>query len=492
MPFSHSKGSLWACLLFPSLPLDVFARAQSSDAQRPFVVGSGGHYPRVVAANRAARDAGIRDDQLVSGALALAPDLALRDRNVEAESRALAQLATWTLTFTPMACLAPPNAVVAEIGTSLRLFGGLPRLVARLAGGTHAMGYANRLGIAPTPGAALLLARAGITQPVDDRVRLPQALGPLPLALLDLPDGIRDTLREAGVTTFAQAAALPRDGLARRFGHAIVERIDHALGHAPDPRASFVPPPVFGGRLELPAPAHDVESLAFGVQRLVRDLADWLNARGLGAVRLTLVLDHERYLRQRGVPATEVPFALGAPTRTPSHLMGVLRERLSRVTLPASVEAMVLRSDETARLAGRNLGLLPGDDADRVEVPLVDRLRARLGEDALIRLAPHADHRPELATAEASAKSAKSMPLPDAPRPVWLLSEPQPLASIMESRPWVLRDGPERIESGWWDGADIRRDYFVADTHDGATAWIYRDHRYGVEDGEWFLHGLFA
>jgi protein ImuB len=62
----------------------------------------------------------------------------------------------------------------------------------------------------------------------------------------------------------------------------------------------------------------------------------------------------------------------------------------------------------------------------------------------------------------------------------------------METRPWVLRDGPERIESGWWDGADIRRDYFVADTHEGATAWIYRDHRYGVEDGEWFLHGLFA
>ena len=168
------KHALWACLLFPSLPLDVFARAQSSaDAQRPFVVGSGGHYPRVVAANGAARDAGIRDDQLISGALALAPDLVLRDRDADAESRALAQLATWTLTFTPMACLAPPNAIVAEIGASLRLFGGLPRLVARLAGGTHALGYANRLGIAPTPGAALLLARAGITQPVDDRARLP-------------------------------------------------------------------------------------------------------------------------------------------------------------------------------------------------------------------------------------------------------------------------------------------------------------------------------
>ena len=494
------KHALWACLLFPSLPLDVFARAQApDDAARPFVVGSGGHYPRVIAANAAARAAGIRSDQLVSAALALAPDLTLRDRDSDAEARALAQLATFALTFTPMACLAPPNAVVAEIGSSLRLFGGLPRLVAHLAGGTHALGYASRLGIAPTPEAALMLARAGHTQPVTDRARLPHVLGPLPLALVDLDDATRATLREAGVTTFGQIAGLPRDGLARRFGAAIVARIDHALGTQPDPRASFVPPPHFASRLDLPAPVHDIEALGFGVQRLVRDLCDWLTARGLGAVRLTLTLAHERYLRQRGLPATEVAFALGAPARMPSHLLGVLRERLARIALPAPVEAIALASDETAPLSGRNLGLLPGDDIDRVEVPLLDRLRARLGEDALCRLAPHAEHRPELATRDApsgaiATKRARveAPALPDAPRPIWLLAEPQPLAHWMEAKPWVLRDGPERIESGWWDGGDVRRDYFVADTPDGATAWIYRDHRYGIDDGEWFLHGLFA
>ena len=75
---------------------------------------------------------------------------------------------------------------------------------------------------------------------------------------------------------------------------------------------------------------------------------------------------------------------------------------------------------------------------------------------------------------------------------MWLLTEPQPLAHLMETQPWVLRDGPERIESGWWDGNDVRRDYFVADTPAGETVWIYRDHRYGIDDGEWFLHGLFA
>ena len=493
-----AKGALWACLLFPSLPLDVFARAQSpDDALRPFVVGSGGHYPRVIAANAAARMAGIRNEQLISSALALAPDLLLRDRDTQSEMRALEQLATWTLTFTPMACTAPPNALVAEIGASLRLFGGLPPLVAQLVAGTHKLGYAAALGIAPTPGAALLLARAGQTKPVLERARLHDVLAPLSLALVDIDDATRATLHEAGVTTFGQAAALPRDGLARRFGSRIVALLDETLGTVPDPRASFVPAPRFEGKLDLPAPAHDVEALGFAVHRLVRDLADWLTARGLGVTRVTLALAHERYLRQRGMPATEVAVAFGAPARTPSHLLGVLRERLARATLPAPVEAIALSSDATAPLAGHNLGLLPGDDSDRVDVPLVDRLRARLGEDALCRLAPHAEHRPELAMRDAlpgsvARKRPQPVPLPDAPRPIWLLSEPQSLADVFATRPWVLRDGPERIESGWWDGGDVRRDYFIAATPDGATAWIYRDHRHGVDDGEWFLHGLFA
>ncbi|MCC7328388.1 MAG: DNA polymerase Y family protein [Burkholderiales bacterium] len=499
---------LWTCLLFPSLPLDVFARARSpDDAPRAFVVSGGGRYPRVVAADATARASGIRNGVLVSAALALVPELVLRDRDAEAERRALAQLATWALTFTPMACLAPPDAIVAEIGGSLRLFDGLPRLVARLVGGAHALGYTARVGIASTPGAALLLARAGHTQPVTDRALLPAVLAPIPLVHFDLPGAVRATLREAGITTIGQVAALPRDGLARRFGSAIVDGIDHALGRAPDPRACFVPPPHFASRLELPAPAHDAEALSFGVQRLVQELAGWLAARGLGVVRLTLTLAHERHLRQRGMPATVAPFAFGAPARAPARLLGVLRERLVRVTLPASVETIALMSDETAPLPGRNLGLLPGDDVVAMEIPLRDRLRARLGDDALLRLVPHAEHRPELAlrttgVGQASSaptkqprgkgRAASAPPLPDAPRPLWLLPEPQPLAHPLATRPWVLRDGPERIESGWWDGNDVRRDYFVAATPAGATMWIYRDHRHGVDDGEWFLHGIFS
>jgi len=521
---------LWSCLLLPSLPLEVFARSLSpADSARPFAVATGGHYPRIVAANAAALDAAIAPDQLVSASLVLAPGIVLRDRDPQLESAALAGVATWATQFTPAVSLAPPNAVLAEIGGSLRLFGGLRRLTVELARGAQDLGYSARLALAPTPLAALMFARAECSVTAIRQSMLNDALAPLPLANVDIAPHVLATLAAAGVTTFGQACALPRAGLARRVGADFVATLDRARGLVPDPRLPFVPPPRYEGRLDLPAPVSNVEALAFAANRLVHELAGWLTGHGLGILEMSLTLAHERYVgvkvpperrfaplpprgqsalgrpggAQTGAPATTVRIKLTAPAREPSHLVAVLRERLARVTLPASAESIVLASEVTAALASRSLGLLPGDEAP-VTVPLVDRLRARLGDDAVVLVAPRAEHRPERASADQlrlppalrgnPAHAAKTSLVLDSfpPRPVWLLSEPAPLGHVLEAQPWVLRDGPERIESGWWDGADVRRDYFVAENPRGETVWIYRDHRYGIADGEWFLQGVFA
>jgi len=52
-----------------------------------------------------------------------------------------------------------------------------------------------------------------------------------------------------------------------------------------------------------------------------------------------------------------------------------------------------------------------------------------------------------------------------------------------------LERGPERIETGWWDGDDIRRDYYVARNRRGARLWVYQDLR---SVANWYLHGIFG
>jgi len=116
------------------------------------------------------------------------------------------------------------------------------------------------------------------------------------------------------------------------------------------------------------------------------------------------------------------------------------------------------------------------------------------------------DHRPERgspaqAVPAGTAQRVKSNEIEAArraapPRPVWLLPRPEPLHEH-QSRPWLdgqplqLLSGPERIESGWWDGAEARRDYFIARTGEASLAWIYRE-RGAEPGGHWFLHGFFA
>ena len=138
-----------------------------------------------------------------------------------------------------------------------------------------------------------------------DPRELLRALAPLPLELLAIESDVLTLLAAAGITTFGEAAALPRDALARRCGADLVATLDRALARCPDPRVPFVPPPQFESRLELPVPVADVEALSFAVNRLVHELSAWLSARGLGAVRLSLTLTHEHYLQQRGVVSVE-------------------------------------------------------------------------------------------------------------------------------------------------------------------------------------------
>ena len=74
-------------------------------------------------------------------------------------------------------------------------------------------------------------------------------------------------------------------------------------------------------------------------------------------------------------------------------------------------------------------------------------------------LGARADHRPEMSWQAESDR--RTPPLPSVgPRPGWLLGEPQPLAEAG----LLILAGPERIESGWWDGGDLRRDYYLVQT----------------------------
>ena len=490
---------LWVALELPSLPLQVAERA--GPCEQPLVISEGPlQRPVVTCANQAARHAGVREGQAVAAARALVGDLKVIDRNLAQERETLERLAAWSGQFTPMVSI-ESQGLVLEVETSLRLFDGHAKLSAAIQRGCRDLGFTVSMGIAPTPLAARLFARAEAQgramraclclDELRDRV------SELPLFLLDWPEKTLARLTDLGVLRLRDMLDLPAEGIARRFGPEIVTSLEQLMGRMPDPRVPYSPPPRFRSRIELPADAEGVEALLFPLKRQLAEMEGALRARGAGVQQLVLVLEHSRKAR------TQVRMDFASPEREADFILAIAREKLGRLTLPAATVALDLRAEALLPYAPRSSTWLPGAQEQALDsARLVERLAARLGSERVFGIAIADDHRPERDWSSRFPPAARPGKVPAAratrntavgPRPAWLLQRPQRLIAT-SGQPTLqgmleLRAGPERIESGWWDGHEVRRDYFVATNPRGETFWIFREHR---DLSAWYLHGLFA
>lgn len=498
---------LWTALYLPQLPLDCYAQ---TTAEQPFAIAE---KRRVHMANASARAAGVRADQPLSAALALAPALQWRERDPRLEKSALEALSLWALQYTSSVSLVAPHGLLLETGGSARLFGGLEALLQQIAAGVAGQGYGAVLASSPTPTGALMLARSGWCgnggEHVTTLAELRRILPGLPAASLLGAQAYAATFETLGARSVADLLALPRDGLKRRFGDFLLDELDRAFGHQPDPIRPVIPPQSFKCSLPLPAPADSSAALVVASDRGLRQLAGFLRAGKQAVDRIELTLHHERHTRRDTAPGdTTLILHLMQPSADARRFSLLLAERLNRHTLERRVERLtlaapqLLRSEETTRPL-----LLEEEDAAKDMRDLLERLHARLGPEALRQLQVQPDHRPARASggtalleatdrphAAARKKPKEPLPVPAyGPRPVWFLDPPRPLDEVGQAPfyqgPLKLLSMPERLESGWWDVEPLRRDYFIAQTVDGALVWIFRDYKKPLG---WFLQGYFA
>ena len=468
----------WACILFPQLALDDVLRRRA-DRDAPLVlIDPAQSRPLVRAVNRRAGAAGVKAGQSLATARALCDRLAVADHDDAAAERCREFLAAWAYAYSSEVSRDFPDALLLEVEASFRLFGGWPNLQARLRLELDELGFRHRIALAPNPHAARVLAGVHDGVAIPDAI-LRNALGALPVEQAGLESECAMGLRRMGLRKLDQVLRLPRPELGRRIGKDAIAHLDRLTGALAAPLTFYRPPDAFDACIELPFHTASSESLLFPLRRLVRDFAAFLAGRDGGVQRFTLTFEHEHDAR------TRIPIGLLSPERDSSLLFDIARERLDRTRLGAPVCALRLQAEELPPFAPARRGLFdPRPQQAEPWEALRERLRSRLGDEAVHGIALHADHRPERAWQVEHGKPHVDEP-PRHPRPAWLLQRPIPL------RPAVRRilAGPERIESGWWDGQDVRRDYYVVETAAGQRAWVFRP---AGETGAFMLHGWFA
>jgi protein ImuB len=469
----------WLALHFPHLALDQHNRGLNQQGQDvPHAISDKlAGRQCIIDQNPMSEHMGIRIGMPVGAALSLLDSLQVSVRDRHAERAALERLAGWCYQYSSQVCIDQQrNSLLLEVGASQRLFGPAEKLAERIIAELEQLGYHAVGGIAPTPEAARLAARHGLHMRSPGEIS--KSVGALSIDSLGLKATEIQALQKMGFRNVAEILRLPRKALARRMGLTTSDYLDRLLGQRPDPCKIFRPPDSFSAGIDLPDTEH-TQGLIFPLKRLVQELCGVLRAhdRGIQVLQVRLRLDEG---------AETMRLTLHQATRSESHLMLLLRERLERLQLPRPVRQIRLQALHFLPCEVLQVSLLKDTSTDSMDScsHVIERLRARLGEESVKGIRGLQDHRPEYSWALRELDEPVAYTT-QAGRPVWLLPRPQP-CRIDNYR---ILTGPERIETGWWDGRDCRRDYFIVRDSNGSTLWAF--HEYKPSPG-WYLHGLFA
>jgi protein ImuB len=510
--------SLW----LRRLPTDRIARSREKSREQaaPLVVyGKRGNAELLIAVDDAAERLGLAPGIALAQARAMHPALDVVAEDAEADAGLLESIADWCLRYTPLVAVDAPDGLLLDISGCAHLYGGEDALVADLAGRLEAAGFAYRIAIAGTIGAAWAAAHCGEPGSFacgEER----KLLAPLPLAALRLEAGTVAALARVGLKRIGDIVDLPRSPLTARFDSELLRQLDRALDREHEPLNPRLPVAPYVAEQRFAEPIAREEDVLASVTRLAGRLKVALERRGDGARRLELTLFRTDGALRRLAAGTS------RPLRDPADIRALFVERLNALAdaldpgFGFDMARLAVVVAEPALPEQIGIGG-PEDDAELDR--LVDRLSARLGGRRVRRLIAQDSHIPELAAACVPAQMTSADPGWDAfrrfrveadlaPRPLRLLARPEPIEAVAEVPDgpplrfrWrralhevIAAEGPERIEGAWWsEHGGPARDYFRVEDKSGLRFWLfraglYRDLAQGAAAPTWFLHGTFA
>ncbi len=495
---------LFCCIELPALGLEIASRgAAHTAAAMPLALMEDN---RIRICNAVAAASGVRPGSTLATAVSLCHGLHHFTRDSKLEQARLDVLAGAAYRFSDQVSIQEsttrPVALLLDVSGSLKLFGGLYRLKSQLTALFTELGHEAEFGLGHTPLAALAHARGRVALelprfPDADAVRAAtlKALRALPLKYAELDSALIERLEGMGITTIDRLFKLPSRALGRRFGTALLGYLSRLSGRQSDPRIHFRPAPEFITALHLLESISNKDVLLFPMQRLIRDLASWLIGRQFGVTRLVWTFTP---LEGSGVSLT-IDLAEGVQSQ--HVLFAISRLKLDGSDLPGEINSITLAAPRLTPWDARDSQRMtlfsePGSQRQS-PLALIDQLKARLGAGICHGIAVQDDSRPALAwtrtPADLNRKTTVSAPRRAIDRPLWLLSNPAPIAV----RHLTLLKGPERIDTGWWshDPAQIaHRDYYIARLASGAQCWVFTDCTSDSNraDSKWYVHGCFA
>ncbi|OIQ24758.1 DNA polymerase Y family protein [uncultured Vibrio sp.] len=467
---------LWLYLHFPNLQLDALF-SQHSDL--PLVIVETKKH-RIVQLNQAAENHGIEMGMGLGSAAALCSNLQVHEYDDQAEQQTLTNIAQWLYLKTSDITLYPPQGLLLKVTNMLSLYQNIESYWQATHQHLDKLKLRYQFSTGFSPYSAMLLAKSAKNAIFNSKESILNQINLHPILASELDKKQIEQLSRIGINTFQELLALPMQELAKRFNIDLVNYVGRLLGQFKHPVIFYHPPEAFKSYLELLFDIDNVQWLEKPLMKLLDRLELFLTLRNQVAYELCLTLhlrDHDDQM---------ITFTSAAGDYLADKWSTLCRLSLESIALHAPTHGITLTIARGGERQSTTQDIFNGTKGQQTELELISLLQAKLGKERVCKIQKTDDPRPEKSTLlyDPSTPIERHQHTHTEPRlrPSFLFPEPLPLTENIS-----IISGPERIVTGWWDGDDMARDYFIARSIEGRWIWVFRD-----QQKRWFSHGQFS
>ncbi len=455
--------------------------------------------------NAHAQKLGARKEMVLADARAIVPNLQAKEDQPEHFKLILQKIADWMIRYTPQVSVLSEDCILLDATGCAHLWGGEKSYITAIKERLRSFGYTAKMSMASTIGAAWALTHYG----EEDQIVAPgeelQAILSLPPEALRLEPEVIERLYKLGFKRINDFVKIPSAALKRRLGESFVKRYYQAIQKMDEPFATIVPSVSYVERLPALEPITHRNGVEKALEGLLDQLLPKLENEGLGIRKIRLTLHRIDGTHQYSDCSSSLP------TQNKTSLLKLFELKFSDLLLEPGVEVFLLEAIHTEKMIATQEAMWEQKKhlADPSVAYLIDKMQHKLGNNAVNRYLPYAQHFPERSIqpqkdlgAITDLKWESNMI-----RPIMMLEDPDPIsvmAPVPDYPPILFRhkkevhkiikaDGPERIEAPWWIETGLHRDYYKVEDDKGRRYWIYRlGHYEETGNPKWFLHGYFA
>ena len=483
----NKSEEIWMYIKFPKLSLEAITMNYSKDfTNKPLVViDTHKNKRKIIAYNNLSKDYGIDKTISLSTALAICPDLIIKERNSSQEKKLLNNLAIIGYQFTADITI-ENHALCLEISKSKRLFRGYNNLLCLIHEkiSLHKIFAINGFGINPL--IAKILCKNKFQKNLPNLNNVYKELNKIPAIKITDNLNTRKIFSQLGIQSIKDLIDIPISLLSERFDSDLISNLEILLNKKQQILYKFKPSKTFHDEIQYINGLTNKESLIFPMKSLLKSLNEYLIAIHCRCSQIIW-----EFTTPLNVNIT-MKIKLSRSKNDWSELLNLSRIKLDNINLPKVVEKVSLYCTDLIEDKKINNAIF-NDNKNKSQYKgnLVDSIVAKVGEKALFTLLTKNEHIPEKAGSitKFDMKQFFEQQTTENTRPLWLLKTPNPIkflnGKLYFKSPITILSGPERINDNWWEN-NQQLDYYIARDEEGTNYWIYKS---GVK---WFIHGIFS